>query len=165
GLRVKVWNLKTDKSHLVLKGTAGTPVATALAPGGKFLAASFWKPDKDGGKPTTQLKVWELDKGEEKLSQAGPAPVLRLALAPAGRDRPGAADKEVRLLDGDEGKEKAGLKGHEGQVQSLAFAPDGATLASTAGITRDKTAGTEVKVWKVDNNQAQSTFSLPGQAG
>jgi serine/threonine-protein kinase len=165
GLRVKVWNLKNDKSHLVLKGTPGMPVAAALAPGGKFLAASFWKPDKDGGKPAAQLKVWELDKGEEKMSQTGPPQVPRLALAPDGRTLAVAADKEVRLLDVDEGKEKGVLKGHEGQVQSLAFAPDGATLASAAGVTRDKSAATEVKLWKVDNDQARSTFSLPGQAG
>jgi WD40 repeat protein len=164
GLRVSVWDLKKDKAHLVVKGVPGLPVV-ALAPGGKFLAAAFWKPEKDGEKPATQVRVWNLDNGEEKKTLTDPARVSPLALSADGKTLALAAEKGVRLLDVDEGKEKAVLKGHEGPVGLLAFAPDGTTLASTAAVTRDKTAGTEVKLWKPESNEAQSTFWLPGQVG
>ena len=52
------------------------------------------------------------------------------------------ADFEVVLWDPRTGKRLRALKGHSGNVTSLAFSPDGGTLASSSGD------GT-VELWKV----------------
>ena len=47
----------------------------------------------------------------------------------------GSSDRTVRLWDAQTGKHKATLTGHPGTVYSVAFSPDGTTLASAEVIT------------------------------
>ena len=70
-----------------------------------------------------------------------------------GRQTPGQrwSDKTVKVWDAQTGQELLTLKGHTGQVNSVAFSPDGKRLASAAA---DKT----VKVWDAQTGQELLTF-------
>jgi serine/threonine-protein kinase len=162
GARVKLWELKSGNPHVVLESTAWSPAGVSLAPGGRFLASSLWKREKEGPL-MVEIKVWDLAGGKETKTLTEPSLPTGLALAPDGQTLALSSGKDVRLLDVKGTGEKAVLKGHEGGVGLLAFAPDGATLASTAVVVKDRTIGTEVKLWKLAGNEAKSTFGLPGQ--
>ena len=58
------------------------------------------------------------------------AATLATKIGPAGRLLATGNRKDVYLWDALTGKRKARLKGHENDVECLAFAPDGSTLAS-----------------------------------
>ena len=62
-------------------------------------------------------------------------------------------DETVKLWDVASGEPIASLKGHEGEVWSVAFSPDGKMLASRGG-TFDNT----VKLWDVDNREPIATL-------
>ncbi len=79
-----------------------------------------------------------------------------MAYSPEGKRLASAsADGTVRVWDSESGQETLTLKGHAGQVYSVAFSPDGQRLASAG---QDKT----VKVWDarpLDDKPANAALS------
>jgi WD40 repeat protein len=68
--------------------------------------------------------------------------------SPAGPDTDNDA---IKLWDVATRKERAILKGHSGMVYSVAFSPDGKTLAS---VSNDQT----IKLWDLATNKERATF-------
>jgi RNA polymerase sigma factor (sigma-70 family) len=92
-------------------------------PDGRTLLSVGWG---DGA-----IQFW--DRATGKLLRRLPADKLSgaVALSPDGKTlAAGGLDKDVRLWDLDSGKEKAPLRGHQGEIKDLAFSPDGRLLAS-----------------------------------
>jgi WD40 repeat protein len=77
----------------------------------------------------------------------------------------GSADKTVKLWDAKTGKEAGTLKGHAGPVNSVAFSPDGLTLASASGGVEQGKAFGEVKLWDVKAGQLRATLLVPARGG
>jgi len=70
-----------------------------------------------------------------------------LLLATAGCDD----DKAVKLWNATTLREEVNLRGHTGDVQSLAFAPDGKTLAT---VSSDE----KLKLWDVASRKERATI-------
>jgi WD40 repeat protein len=66
----------------------------------------------------------------------------------------------VKIWDLASGRERASLKVHTHQVISLAFSPDGKTLATAAG-NRMLNCPAEVNLWDANTGRPMATF--PGQ--
>ena len=79
------------------------------------------------------VSIWDVSSATRLQSMAFESDYwLCLAISPDGRTLAAAGDLDDPFLAGDlpAGQELLSLDGHKAQVNSLAFSPDGATLAS-----------------------------------
>jgi WD40 repeat protein len=134
--------LSSDDRWLVTAGTDGRVHLWDVASGRELHAFTGWaqgvavSPDRHrllsgGGDGTVQL--WDLDSGVQLQRVEGPSPVWGVAFSPSGRQAASSDDQGfVRLYE----ISKTGMRlqrlprWHDGDVRSLAFAPDDQTLAS-----------------------------------
>src|SRR5436190_20667310 len=71
----------------------------------------------------------------ERFSVSMPGWIGSMNFSPDGkRLAVGCADSSARVLEVETGKEQALLRGHEDYVASVAFAPDGRTLATVSYV-------------------------------
>jgi WD40 repeat protein/serine/threonine protein kinase len=144
----RVWDTATGRELLALSGHTGEVVAAEFLPDGQTLATA--------GQDAT-LRLWRLPSGE-------PGPVLRghtdriegLAIAPDGRSAATAAagqDGTVRLWDLKTG---AARFVRSDLSFSVAFAPDGRTLAagSNAGV---------IHLWRLTDGAPVQLLSREGE--
>jgi WD40 repeat protein len=116
------------RSHLCVWDTAtGAVVRRWQAPPG-VLGAAF-TPDGQGVVTAAAdgVTLWEVATGQERFRAGGAAAVR---CSPDGRVLAAAGGSIIRLLDLRTGKEFGRLRGHEAEVQALAFTPDSRALVS-----------------------------------
>jgi outer membrane protein assembly factor BamB len=132
--------------------------AVAISPDGKLLVSvggtEFKPPGKDG-KPSAQVKLWDVLAGKDLGELTGhTSNVFAAAFSPDSKTlATGSADQTVRLWDMASRTRRAVLEGHADAVWSVAFSPDGKTLASASA---DRT----VKFW--DAGTGEERGSLKG---
>jgi WD40 repeat protein len=146
---VCLWDTKTGRQFLSLRGPIGFVTAVAYSPDGKHLASAC----RDG-----TAKVWNAHTGERILSLAGHTnSVNDVSFSPDGRHLASASsDGTVKIWDAQTGRELTTLKGHTSGLGGLAYSPDGTRLATASS---DLT----VKVWRAAAGLAVS--SLRGHGG
>jgi WD40 repeat protein len=148
---LKLWDAVKGTELHTLKGHEASIDVVRAAHDGKTFASG----DGEG-----VVKVWDAAARKEKISlpkQKGGVEALAFSpdgkiLATGGGGFDKQADKpwsNLKLWDLVEGKEIANLEGHPTAVSSLAFAPDGKTLASCS------TEGTVI-VWQVATPQKKT---------
>jgi WD40 repeat protein len=148
---VCVWDVQSGTLLKKLKFDGMEYHALALSDDGKWIAAGG-RVRGDRGK----VVVWDLETAKLKYEWTDNfmLSISAVEFAPGGKLLAGAGpnNSETRVWDMETGKLKHMLKGHE--AATLAFAPDGKTLA---------TGGTDHKVilWDVTNWTARHTFEMP----
>lgn len=128
---VGLWDFATFKQKRVLKGHKGDATSVAFAPGGRLLAS--------GGRDH-KVVLWNASSGQEACRLPCSAEVVSVAFSPDGRllaageycgGLPSVyGSGDVRLWDVAHKRCRAILKGHSKGARSLAFSPDGQTLAT-----------------------------------
>jgi tricorn protease-like protein len=140
-----------------VKGHNDWVCAVAYSSDGKYLVSaggSEFTPERNGGKTSAEIKVWDRSAGSEHGKLQGHVnKVFAAAFAPESHTlATGAADQTIRLWDVDALQERMLLRGHADAVSSLAWSRDGRLLASASW---DKT----VKLWDVATGGQVATLS------
>src|SRR5262245_29345835 len=148
---IKLWDVTSGKEAKTYGGPNGHQkmvMCVAISPDGQLLAS---------GSIDNNLKVWDIPlTAPSKILPATEA-VQAVALSPDGTKLAfGSKDGQVKLVNAADGKELFKLEGHppmpvlmKGGVEgitSVAFSPNGQTLASSGA---DKT----LRIWNVANGQ------------
>ncbi len=158
GWTVRLWDVRTRKETAALSGVGSpavfSPDGDVIATGGKRGRVVLW--DTRTHQKIDELQVYRNDDGAwPSLLEFSPDG-RTLAVTVTGHGTSGSDKSGVQLWDVREKRRTAVLRGHTGLVQSLAFSPDGDTLATGAS---DATA----RLWDVRSHR--SLVALTGHSG
>ncbi|MEP0855965.1 serine/threonine-protein kinase [Trichocoleus sp. DQ-U1] len=153
---IKLWNLGTGQLKNTLKGHSGFILSVAIAQNGQTLVS---------GSDDKTIKLWNLSTGTliSTISEPSDNGVPAVAISPDGRilATSNISDKIYlwnlqELLKGCKGAQPCSptrtIFAHKDYVNSVAFSPDGQTLASGS---RDKT----IKLWNPQTGELKSPIS------
>jgi WD40 repeat protein len=160
---VRVWDLATGKELKTFFGHGSTITGVAFAPDGRHVLS---------GSRDKTLRWWSVETGNEVLCLKGHADAVQaIAISPTGRHAvsgsggtwlgnkyvPGT-EHLLRLWDLQTGQEIARFQGHTGDINCIAFSPDGRTfLSGSADMT--------VRLWQFPApGPVPSQDLLPGLA-
>jgi WD40 repeat protein/serine/threonine protein kinase len=143
----KVWDARTGKSLLDLKGHMAPVTTVAFSPDGTRVVTGSWD---------HTAKVWDAQSGKLLLDLTGHTGlVTRVAFSPDGtRIATAGFDQAVRLWDARTGKPLLGLK-EPAQMMCVAFSPDGAHFVGGGYV--------KTKLWDARTGVLQREW--PGHAG
>ncbi len=136
--------VRTDLSLATLRGHDGRVRSIAFSSDGSRLASA----SSDG-----TIKVWDAVTGEQSLSLPA-SYVERIAFSPDGSSLALMHYKTIQLWKVAADQEPIDLGGHNRQVLSVAFSPDGARLASAS---MDRT----IKFWDTETGKELTSHTLP----
>jgi len=132
---IKLWEVATGRELSTFNGHSALVESVAFSPDGQTLAS---------GSEDKTIKLWEVATGRELRNLNGHSHFFSVVFSPDGRTlASGSADNTIKLWEVATGRELRTLAGHSASVNSLAFSPDGQTLASSG--SKDKT----IKLWEV----------------
>ena len=128
---------------------------------------SEFTPARNGGKPSGQIKLWDVTARKELGEFAGhTSKVFSAAFSPDGKTlATGAADQTVRIWDTATLKEQRILKGHTDAALSVAFSPDGKSVASAGAdrivIVWDVATGEQLAMLKGHEEEVRAVAYSP----
>jgi hypothetical protein len=116
-ITAKVWDARSGKELLSLKGHTEDVTSVAISPDGKHIVSGSWD---------STVKVWDARSGKDLLTLKGHTGlVTSVAISPDGtRIVSGSQDGTVKMWDARSGNDLLSLKGHSNRVSSVAISPD-----------------------------------------
>jgi WD40 repeat protein/tRNA A-37 threonylcarbamoyl transferase component Bud32 len=151
-MSVRLWDINTGRERAVLRGHMDGLSALAFVPDASFLVTG----SQDG-----TVKRWDLSViPENSILKGNGGWILSLAFSPDGKTLAAAStgkeganithSGEVKLWDIASGREQATLPAPKSwAVSSVAFSPDGSTLAGTTEVN-------ELMLWDVSTKQVRA---------
>jgi WD40 repeat protein len=159
---VKLWNISTGQCQKTLRGHSSGVTSVAFSPNGQILASGshdqtvrLW--DISSGQCQKTLQghsggVWSVAYSSSSPSEYSPTPPTPLIKEDAGGIlASGSADRTIKLWEISSGQCYKTIEGHDGEVFSVAFSPDGRILASGG-------EDSFVKLWSVSSGQHLKTL-------
>jgi pSer/pThr/pTyr-binding forkhead associated (FHA) protein len=152
---IKIWNLITGQPIQAIVAHEMVVNALAFSPNGQILAS---------GSSDNTVKLWDLARGREiqtLLKTTAPVNALTFStISPSLAPKHGkgemlavaSADRSIRLINLNTGKEIVLISDISSAVNSLVFSPNGRILASGSN---DKT----IKLWDLDTEKELRTIS------
>ncbi len=156
---IRLWNMLTGELKNTLTGHTDGVNCIAFSPDGKTLAS--------GGGDST-IRFWDPHTGKQRTTLIGhEGPVVRIAFSSDGKTlasttgyityrRGKNPDYAIWLWDINTGKHKSTYSGHTEEVNSIAFSPDGKTLASAS-------KDTTIRLWDIQTGKLRTTFTGDGK--
>jgi RNA polymerase sigma factor (sigma-70 family) len=144
---VRVWEVGKWVPQIALKGLPDTVLCAAISPDGKFLVAGSGNPSKPNN--PGMVRLWDLENGLERATHTHPGAVYGVAFAADGKTFLSASsgiETVIKSWDGRAGQEPAETKGSGRRFLSVAFSPDGKTVATGIDPVGD-TSEMDVTVW------------------
>jgi WD40 repeat protein len=161
---ILLWDVKTFNKVATLKGGPGGIRSLAFSPDGKILAGG--RENLGPGKPGV-IKLWEMPNGKEVATLSGhKGSVFSVAFSPDGKTLASSSgDKAdvgsthgpsvIKLWNVQTRMELATLKEHKWAVFSVAFSPDGKTLASGSWVPF---RSSEILLWDVETRKVTAAL-------
>lgn len=138
---LRLWDLQAKRWLPRLEGAPAHLPYVAFSGDGKLAAA-------DGS-----LKLWDWKTGRVLRTLAEQGYSSPISISPDGKTLAAVEGLSVTLWDTETGQQSGVLKGHSSFVRSLAFAPDGKTLATSA---LDKS----VRLWSTETRQEVAMITV-----
>ncbi len=158
---VKIWDVKTGQAQATLTNFSDLPYAAVFSPDGNTLVTGsadqtviFWdvRGLAAGGQPRAFFTLPFVGKGTPgaiSFSQDG----KRLAI---GVDNTGWV-YEIDFSQAVPARFLYNLIGHQGNINSIVFSPDGKTVVTTAG--NNTPGNNRAKIWDAETGQEQYTLA------
>ena len=156
---VRVWDTGTGAERFTLKGQKGDAATLVVSPDGKTLAVGGGSFDKDAMKAHGEIRLWDLATGKAiAVIDCGNHRVIALASSADGAMLASCSgDGSVILWNAATGKKQTDLGKNPQGGASLAFSPDGKTLAC-GSFFGDMT----IKFWDVATGKETRTIEAKG---
>ena len=146
---VRLWDIETGQNIAMLKGHKNGVFSVTFSPDGKTLTS---------GDHDDTVKVWNVSTGRNLHTFKHRERVFSVAFSPDGKHLAGGSWRGIKLWNVETGEEVSVLKGSATVISgSIAFSPDGATLASAAVDRFGGTSG-EVTLWDVETGRNRTTL-------
>jgi RNA polymerase sigma factor (sigma-70 family) len=153
---VRLWDAASGAERMALNGERGNVRMVSFSPDGRELAAAL----HSGG-----ARIWDLTTGREKLTI--PCGSIYAVKFSVDSSLVATGGNVVQVWDAANGRVRHTFKNHTGWVYTVAFAPDGKTLASASHDRTirlwDLATGKELAVLQHPNPVVSLSFSPDGR--
>ena len=147
--RIQLWDVETKQNTAALTGHESIIFSVAFSPDGRILAS---------GSQDDTVKLWHVETGQNIYTFKHRERVFSVAFSPDGKVVAGGSYRGIKLWNIETGEAVNLPKGGATVISgSIAFSPDGATLASASADRFGGTRGT-VMLWDVETGKDLATL-------